>query len=505
MLLTLILIPIFGSFFILFTKPKTTDLVLDSTNSNLTVSSNVGKYSDARFIGLLVSLITFFLSLFLWFFFDNSTAKFQFIEHISWMPVNNIDIFLGIDGISLFFILLTTLLIPICILASWNSVKKDISSYIIAFLILESFLILVFSVLDLLLFYICFESVLIPMFLVIGIWGSRERKIKAGYYFFLYTLFGSVFMLLGIMVIYFQLGTTNLYILLTSSFSEETQLILFLSFFIAFASKIPMFPVHIWLPEAHVEAPTAGSVLLAGLLLKLGGYGFLRFSIPMFPYATEYFTPFMFTLSVIGIVYAFLTTLRQVDLKRIIAYSSVAHMNFVMLGLFSLTQQGLEGAIFLMLGHGVVSSALFLIVGVVYDRHHTRLLMYYGGLTQIMPIFSIFFLLFTMGNIAMPGTSNFVGEFLILAGLIHKNTFITILGSTGMVLGAAYSLWLYNRVAFGDLKIQYIKTYVDVNRREFMMFLPLVFLTLYLGIYPEIFLNPMHASVSFIIENNKLY
>lgn len=454
---------------------------------------------------LLFSGLTFLLSLFLLIFFNLSQSQFQFYLKLNWISILNFDFIVGIDGISLFFVLLTTLLIFLCLLVSWDSIKYNLKLYFITFFILKFFLIGVFCVLDLLLFYIFFESVLIPMYLIIGFWGSRERKIRAAFFFFLYTLLGSVLMLLSILYVYYQIGTTDFEILSTVSFTLKEQKLLWLSFFASFATKVPMVPVHIWLPEAHVEAPTAGSVLLAGLLLKLGGYGFLRFSIPMFPYATEYFTPFMFTLSVIGIVYASLTTLRQVDLKRIIAYSSVAHMNFVMLGLFSLTQQGLEGAIFLMLGHGVVSSALFLIVGVVYDRHHTRLLMYYGGLTQIMPIFSIFFLLFTMGNIAMPGTSNFVGEFLILAGLIHKNTFITILGSTGMVLGAAYSLWLYNRVAFGDLKIQYIKTYVDVNRREFMMFLPLVFLTLYLGIYPEIFLNPMHASVSFIIENNKLY
>lgn len=492
MLLSIILLPIIGSLYIFIFAPEFNKQKLEYSR----------KFLDPRVIGIIISSITFLLSLGLWYCFDNTTAKFQYIQHISWLPVYNIDIYLGVDGISLFFILLTTLLIPLCLLASWNSIKKNISSYVIAFLILETFLILVFSVLDLLLFYICFESVLIPMFLVIGIWGSRERKIKAGYYFFLYTLFGSVFMLLGIMVIYFEVGSTNLFVLMTTTFSPEKQLILFLSFFIAFASKIPMFPMHIWLPEAHVEAPTAGSVLLAGLLLKLGGYGFLRFSIPLFPYAAEYFTPFMFTLSVIGIIYASLTTLRQIDLKRIIAYSSIAHMNFVMLGLFSLNQQGLEGAVLLMLGHGLVSSALFLIIGVIYDRHHTRLLVYYGGLTQVMPIFSIFFLFFTLGNIAMPGTSNFVGEFLILAGLINKNLIIFVLGATGMVLGAAYSLWLYNRVAFGDLKIQYLKTYMDVNRREWAIFLPLIFLTLLMGIYPEVFLKPMHASISCILENN---
>jgi proton-translocating NADH-quinone oxidoreductase chain M len=461
-------------------------------------------YLTPQFIGIVAALINFYHSLFLWFEYDNTATVVQCVNFVAWMPFHKMHFHLGVDGISIFFIILTTFLIPICLLASWQSIQKNVVFYVVLFLILESFLILVFSILDVLLFYVSFESVLIPMFLIIGIWGSRERKIKAGYYFFLYTLFGSVFMLLGIMYMYSATTSTTYFNLLNTFFDLETQKLLFIAFFIAFAAKIPMFPMHIWLPEAHVEAPTAGSVLLAGILLKLGGYGFLRFSIAMFPEASKYFAPFVLTLSVLGILYASLTTLRQIDLKRIIAYSSVAHMNMVMVGLFSDNLQGVEGAIFLMLGHGIVSSALFLIVGVLYDRHHTRLLMYYGGVTQIMPVFSIFFLAFTLGNIALPGTSNFVGEFLVLAGIIQQSFTLTFFSALSMVLGAAYSLWLYNRVAFGELKIQYIKEYIDVTRREFYILTPLLFLMIFLGIYPEIFFTEMHASVNHVILNIKL-
>jgi len=341
------------------------------------------------------------------------------------------------------------------------------------------------------------------MFLIIGVWGSRERKIRAAYQFFLYTLIGSVLMLLAILFIYFQTGTTDLQVLLTVDFSEKRQILLWLAFFASFAVKVPMVPVHIWLPEAHVEAPTAGSVILAGILLKLGTYGFLRFSLPLFPLATVYFTPAVYTLSILGIIYASLTTLRQIDLKKIIAYSSVAHMGYVTLGLFSLNFQGIEGAILLMLSHGLVASALFLCVGILYDRHKTRLVKYYGGCVHVMPLFSFFFLIFTLGNISLPGTSSFIGELLVLIGSFQTNTFIAFLASTGMILGAGYSIWLYNRVVFGNFKPHFINTFSDINRREFFILLPFALGVLWMGIYPEVFMDPMHSSVAHIIQQGK--
>jgi proton-translocating NADH-quinone oxidoreductase chain M len=365
---------------------------------------------------------------------------------------------------------------------------------------MEVLLVLVFSVSDLLLFYIFFESVLIPMYIIIGVWGSRERKVRAAYMFFLYTLFGSVLMLLGIIYIYVQVGSTDYETLLNYEFNGLEQKLLWLSFFASLASKIPMLPAHIWLPEAHVEAPTAGSVVLAGILLKLGSYGFLRFSLPLFPAASYFFTPLVYTLSIIGVIYASLTAIRQTDLKRIIAYTSVAHMNLVVMGLFCFNTVGLEGAIIQSISHGFVSSALFLVIGVVYDRHHTRMVKYYSGLVHTMPLFITIFLLFTMANIALPGTSSFVGEFLILAGVFKANTTGAFLGATGMVLGGGYSLWLFNRIAYGNLKLQYIDHFSDINRREFFVFLPLILGTLYMGIYPEVFLNVMHASVQNLVE-----
>lgn len=498
-----LLLPLVGVFFLLFTPNW--------------------KFQLIRNIALNFSLLTFLISLLLWIEFDNSTAKFQFVENYTTfhnLSSNNVlsgglskynyfetgdlsfstlNIILGIDGISLFFIILTTFLIPICILVSWTSITSYVKEYCIAFLILESLMIAVFSILDLLLFYVFFESVLIPMFIIIGVWGSRERKIRAAYQFFLYTLFGSVLMLLAILLIYFQVGTTDIEILYTSQFSETRQILLWLAFFASFAVKVPMVPVHIWLPEAHVEAPTAGSVILAGILLKLGTYGFLRFSIPLFPYATFYFTPLIYTMSIIAIIYTSLTTLRQIDLKKIIAYSSVAHMNFVTLGLFSLNTQGIEGSILLMLSHGLVSPALFLCVGVLYDRHKTRLLRYYAGCGRTMPLFAVLFVFFTMANISLPGTSSFIGEFLVLTGTYQNNSFVTFMAATGMVLGAAYALWLCNRLLYGIVKPHFISTFSDISRREFFMFLPFVFSILWMGIYPEPFLDAIHCSVGNLI------
>jgi proton-translocating NADH-quinone oxidoreductase chain M len=436
-----------------------------------------------------------------WILFDNSTPQFQFVEELRWLPNSNISLYLGIDGISVLFVILTTFLIPICLLVGWSSIRTLRKEYMMAFLILESLMIAVFCMLDLLLFYVCFESVLIPMFLIIGVWGSRDRKIRAAYQFFLYTLFGSLFMLLGILLIFYETGTTDLQILLSTEFSERRQILLWLAFFASFAVKVPMVPVHIWLPEAHVEAPTAGSVILAGILLKLGTYGFLRFSIPMFPEATLYFTPLIYTMSVIAIVYTSCTTLRQIDLKKIIAYSSVAHMNFVTLGLFSLNVQGIEGSILLMLSHGLVSSALFLCVGVLYDRHKTRLVRYYGGLAISMPMFSIVFLFFTLANMSLPGTSSFVGEFLILVGAFQINTLTTTIAAIGMILGAAYSLWLCNRVLFGVLKPHFISTFADLNRRELCQFVPFVIGVIWMGVYPQVFLDVIHASVMNVLQH----
>nr|QIA59973.1 NADH dehydrogenase subunit 4 [Frullania orientalis] len=456
-----------------------------------------------RGITIWTSLITFLYSLFFWIRFENDTAKFQFVETIRWLPYPNINFYIGIDGISLFFVILTTFLTPICILVGFYSVKSYKKEYMIAFFICESFLIAVFCSLDLLIFYVFFESVLIPMFIIIGVWGSRQRKIKAAYQFFLYTLMGSLFMLLAILFIFFQTGTTDLQILPTTEFSERRQILLWIAFFASFSVKVPMVPVHIWLPEAHVEAPTAGSVILAGILLKLGTYGFLRFSIPMFPEATLYFTPFIYALSVIAIIYTSLTTIRQIDLKKIIAYSSVAHMNFVTIGMFSLNIQGIEGSILLMLSHGLVSSALFLCVGALYDRHKTRIVKYYGGLVSTMPIFSTIFLFFTLANISLPGTSSFIGEFLIFVGAFQRNSLVATLAALGMILGAAYSLWLYNRVVFGNFKPNFLLKFSDLNRREVLIFLPFIAGVIWMGVYPEVFLECMHTSVSNLVQHGK--
>lgn len=480
LLIYTLLFPIFGIVLLLFTPAKKLKLM--------------------KLIALTSASLSFTTSLLVWGFFQNSVGSFQFVVKLFWFPNFNINFILGVDGISLFFLLLTTLLIPLCLLTSWNSVSTNVKEFLIAFLVLDFFLIGTFCVLDLLLFYIFFESVLIPMFLIIGIWGSRERKILASYYFFLYTLLGSVVMLLSILYIFSQVGTTDYETLLTFGFSDIEQKIMWLTFFIAFASKVPMLPVHLWLPEAHVEAPTAGSVILAGVLLKLGTYGFIRFSLPLFPKASFFFTPLVYTIAAVGIIYTSFTAIRQTDFKRIIAYTSIAHMNLVIIGIFSFNNIGLEGAILQSLSHGFVASALFLVIGVVYDRYRTRIVQYYGGLATVMPIYIAVFLFFTIANIAFPGTSSFVGEFLILVGSFKVNTTITFLGATGVIIGGAYSLWLFNRIAFGNLKIQYTQTFLDLSLRESVLFLPLILGTFIIGIYPNIFLSSIHMSVNYLVE-----
>ena len=476
----LLLLPLIGSILLLVTP---------SWNKNL-----------LKAIALFFSSITFILSLFLWVVFDRSTGNFQFVDKLMWLPNLNLNFTVGIDGISVFFIILTTLLIFLCLLTSWNSINFNLKEYLISFLIMEFFLIGVFCILDLLLFYIFFESVLIPMYLIIGVWGSRERKIRAAYFFFLYTLLGSVLMLLAVIYLYYQVGTTDYEILLTTLLTCKEQKLLWLAFFASFATKVPMVPMHIWLPEAHVEAPTAGSVILAGVLLKLGTYGLIRFSFPLFPEASFYFTPLVYAIAVVGVIYTSFTAIRQTDFKRIIAYTSVAHMNLVIVGMFSFNSIGLEGAILQSLSHGFVASALFLIIGVVYERHHTRMVKYYGGLVHVMPIYVFIFLFFTMSNIGLPGTGSFIGEFLILVGSYQLNTTITFFSATGMVLGGCYSLWLFNRIAYGNLKTQYLNSFVDIGKREFLVFLPLLTGTLVMGVYPNIFLDPIHMSVNFLLE-----
>lgn len=480
LLLYLLMLPLFGVF-----------QLLNTPSSDL---------KSLKIISFRISCITFLLSFYITIIFKPTVGTFQFVTKNSWLNLLNVNLNLGIDGISLFFVLLTTLLIALCLLISWDTVKLNLKEYLISFLVMEFFLIGVFCVLDLLLFYIFFESVLIPMFLIIGLWGSRERKIRAAYFFFLYTLSGSILMLLSILYIYLQSGTTDYEILLTFTFSSFEQQLLWFTFFLSFAAKVPMVPVHLWLPEAHVEAPTAGSVILAGVLLKLGTYGFLRFSLPLFPEASFYFSPLVYTMAVIGIVYPSFTAIRQTDFKRIIAYTSIAHMNLVMLGIFSFNTIGLEGAILQSLSHGFVASALFLIIGVVYDRHGTRMVKYYGGLVHVMPIYVIIFLFFTLANIGLPGTSSFVGEFLILVGSFKTNTSASFIGASSMIIGGCYSLWLFNRIAYGNLKTQYFNSFLDLNKKEFVVFVPLILGTSIIGLVPDIFLNSIHMSVNLLTE-----
>lgn len=480
LIIFILIIPIFGILLITITPSR--------------------KEKTLKSIALNCSCLSFTGSLILWKFFRNDRGYFQFVLNFFWFPVINLNVSLGVDGISLFFIILTTLLIPLCLLTSWNNINFHLKEFLIAFLFLDLLLIASFCSLDLFFFYILFESTLIPMFLIIGVWGSRDRKILASYYFFIYTLFGSILMLISIIYILYDVGTTNYEILVINSFNLSQQKIMWFSFFLAFASKVPMVPFHLWLPEAHVEAPTAGSVLLAGVLLKLGTYGFIRFTLPIFPEACFYFTPFVYSIAIVSIIYTSFTAIRQTDFKRIIAYTSIAHMNFVILGIFSYNTIGIEGAIFQSLSHGFVASGLFLIIGILYDRYKTRIIQYYGGLTLTMPIYIIIFLFFILANLSFPGTSSFVGEFLLLIGSFKVNTTVTFLGAIGIVISGIYSLWLFNRIAYGNLKTQYTNQFLDLSSREIIIFLPLILGTLTTGIIPDIFLNSMHLSVNNLVE-----
>ncbi len=454
---------------------------------------------NARKTALWTSLATFLLSLFIWLDFDPGSAAFQFEERVVWMSGVDIAYHMGIDGISLFFVLLATVLTPICILASWESIKDRVKEYMIAFLVLETLMIGMFCALDMVLFYVFFEGVLIPMFLIIGVWGG-PRRVYAAFKFFLYTLLGSVLMLLALLAMYFDAGTTDIPTLMAHDFPVSLQTWLWLAFFASFAVKVPMWPVHTWLPDAHVEAPTAGSVILAGVLLKFGGYGFLRFSLPMFPDASLEFAPLMFGLSIVAVIYTSLVALVQEDMKKLIAYSSIAHMGFVTAGAFSMTAHGIEGAVFQMLSHGIVSAALFLIVGVVYDRIHSRDIDAYGGLVHRMPVYAVVFMLFMLASVGLPGTSGFIGEFLVLMGLFEVHTGVAALVATGLVLGAVYMLYLYRRVVFGKLTKDHLKSILDLSPREMAVFAPLILLVLWMGIYPSSFLEPMHASVAQLVE-----
>ena len=483
----LILLPIVGIFFMTLIR-----------NNNDQSSNNL------KHTALWISFLNFLISLYLLFSFNQQDADFQFEERYFWIEYG-ISYHLGVDGISILFIVLTTMLVPICILASYDSIKFSVKEYLIAFLALETFMIGVFCSLDLVLFYLFFEGGLIPMFLIIGIWGG-ERRVYSTFKFFLYTLAGSVFMLLAIIYIFITAGTTDVSYLLDYNFTRNEQIVLWLAFFASFMVKIPMWPFHTWLPDAHVEAPTAGSVILAGVLLKMAGYGFIRFSIGFFPEASELFAPLIFALSIVAIIVTSLIALVQEDMKKLIAYSSVAHMGFVTLGIFTFTVQGIEGSVIQMISHGIVSAALFLCVGVVYDRLHTREISRYGGLVSKMPMYAFTFMIFILASLGLPGTSGFVGEFLVLLSIFSVNTYFAVFATTGVVLAATYSLWLYRRMIFGALIKDDLSEMLDLTKREIIIFVPLITLTIFIGIYPKPVIDIIEPSAKKIVNqlNGKL-
>jgi len=480
----LILLPTIGSIFLLFSKTN--------NENNLTI----------KYVALFTSVVNFLLSIYLWYLFDPSTSEFQFIEERIWL-VGFVNYKVGVDGISILFVILTTFITPICIISVNNTIKVKLRDFLIAILIMESFMIGVFCSLDLVVFYLFFEAGLIPMFLIIGIWGGPKR-VYAAFKFFLYTLLGSVLMLVAIISIYWITGTTDVVQLYEIRIDVKYQNLLWLAFFSSFAVKTPMWPVHTWLPDAHVEAPTAGSVLLAAILLKMAGYGFIRFSLGLFPIASEVFTPFIYTLSVVAIVFTSLIALMQEDMKKLIAYSSVAHMGFVTLGIFTIQQQGIEGSIIQMISHGLVSAALFLCVGVVYDRMHSRLINTYGGIVTVIPKYSVLFMLFTLAALGLPGTSGFVGEFLILMGAFKDNFLVAVIASLGVILGAAYMLWLYKRVVFGKLVNKELEKMIDLDRSEYFILITLAIPTLFFGFYPDPLINTIEVSVKDLIETYNL-
>jgi NADH-quinone oxidoreductase subunit M len=458
--------------------------------------------ANARWTALWTSLIVFVLSLVLWARFDPAEPGFQFVESWTWLPQWGITYKLGVDGISVLFVLLSTVLTPICVLASWEAITSRVREYMLTFLILETMMVGMFCALDFVVFYIFFEGVLIPMYLIIGIWGG-PRRVYAAIKFFLYTLAGSVLMLLALLAMWYQAGTTDIPTLLHTPFPATMQTWLFLAFLASFAVKVPMWPVHTWLPDAHVEAPTAGSVILAGVLLKMGGYGFLRFSLPMLPIASAELAPLIYTLSVVAVIYTSLVAFAQTDMKKLIAYSSVAHMGVVTIGIFAANAQGISGAMFQMLSHGIVSAALFLCVGVVYDRIHTREIARYGGLADRMPAYAFVFMVFTMASVGLPGTSGFVGEFLVLVGAFRINFWLSLLGSLGMIIGAVYALWLYRRTIFGRITRDDLRAILDLSPREIAVFAPLVVLTIWMGIYPSSFSGFWDATVGAMVAHHQ--
>ena len=476
---SLILLPSIGALFLFFINSK--------------------NISSIKYVSLFVSIINFLISIYVWLIFDQSSYEFQFVESRVWIK-DFINYKVGVDGISILFIILTTFITPLCILSVNSSIKNRLKEFLIAILLMETLMIGVFCSLDLVVFYLFFEAGLIPMFLIIGVWGG-PRRVYSAFKFFLFTLLGSVLMLVAIIAIYWITGTTDVTQIYEIKIPKEYQNLLWLAFFSSFAVKMPMWPVHTWLPDAHVEAPTAGSVILAAILLKMAGYGFLRFSLPMFPLASEFFTPLIFTLSIIAIIYTSLVALMQEDMKKLIAYSSVAHMGYVTLGIFTFTKQGIEGSVFQMISHGLISAALFLCVGIVYDRLHSRMISTYGGLVNYLPKYSFLFIVFALAGLGLPGTSGFLGEFLVLTGTFQKNYLVAMLATFGVVLGAAYMLWLTKRVIFGVTKNDQIKNLKDVNKSEIIMLGILALLVIFFGFYPVPLMETLNVSVDNLINN----